>query len=225
MILLFLPLKGMEVHAGDSISGYVNASAITASNIQLSGSTTINMDTDLELWTLRGPYDLTITGSGKLTVSSNSGPAIQAKQLRMENTGVFAYSADSNAIEVAEFLYAHDSWVEAKGVDSGIYVAWGNATFDNCMATIIATAYNGLYAYTNATFLGGNIYVEGNTCGVHVSGGDLENLGGDSKYSKTIVCPDGCVIFKLTATPLGNENFHTGGFWDYPDETQKKENE
>ena len=174
MILLFLPLKGMEVHAGDSISGYVNASAITASNIQLSGSTTINMDTDLELWTLRGPYDLTITGSGKLTVSSNSGPAIQAKQLRMENTGVFAYSADSNAIEVAEFLYAHDSWVEAKGVDSGIYVAWGNATFDNCMATIIATAYNGLYAYTNATFLGGNIYVEGNTCGVHVSGGDLD---------------------------------------------------
>ncbi len=38
--------------------------------------------------------------------------------------------------------------------------------------------------------------------------------------SKTVVCPDGCVIFKLTAKPLGNENFHTGGFWDYPDETQ-----
>ena len=35
------------------------------------------------------------------------------------------------------------------------------------------------------------------------------------------MCPDGCVIFKLTAKPLGNENFHTGGFWDYPDETQK----
>ena len=41
------------------------------------------------------------------------------------------------------------------------------------------------------------------------------------KYSKTVVCPDGCVIFKLTATPLGNENFHKGGFWDYPDETVK----
>ena len=51
------------------------------------------------------------------------------------------------------------------------------------------------------------------------SGGDLENLGGDGKYSKTIVCPDGCVMFKLTATPLGNENFHKGGFWTYPDET------
>ena len=41
----------------------------------------------------------------------------------------------------------------------------------------------------------------------------MENLGGDSKYSKTIVCPDGCVMFRLTAKPLGNENFHKGGFW------------
>lgn len=37
-------------------------------------------------------------------------------------------------------------------------------------------------------------------------GGDLENLGGDGKYSKTIVCPDGCVIFRLTAAPTGNPN-------------------
>ena len=49
--------------------------------------------------------------------------------------------------------------------------------------------------------------------------GDLENLGGDGKYTKTIVCPDGCVIFRLTAKPLGNENFHKGGFWEYPDQT------
>ena len=43
-----------------------------------------------------------------------------------------------------------------------------------------------------------------------------------SLRSLTVVCPDGCVIFELTAKPLGNENFHTGGFWDYPDETQKQ---
>lgn len=44
------------------------------------------------------------------------------------------------------------------------------------------------------------------------SGGDLEKVGGDGRYSKTIVCPDGCVIFRLTAEPLGNENFFTGKF-------------
>ena len=53
------------------------------------------------------------------------------------------------------------------------------------------------------------------------SGGDLENLGGDSKYTKTVVCPDGCVMFRLTAKPLGNPNFHKGKFWDYPDETEE----
>lgn len=31
------------------------------------------------------------------------------------------------------------------------------------------------------------------------SGGDLENLGGSGKYCKDIVCPDGCVLFRLTA--------------------------
>lgn len=45
------------------------------------------------------------------------------------------------------------------------------------------------------------------------SGGDLENIGGSDKYTKEIVCPDGCVIFKMKAKKLGNENFHKGGFW------------
>lgn len=44
------------------------------------------------------------------------------------------------------------------------------------------------------------------------SGGDLENLGGSSKYTKDVVCPDGCVIFRLTARNLGNPNFHKGKF-------------
>ena len=43
------------------------------------------------------------------------------------------------------------------------------------------------------------------------SGGDLVNLGSDGKHTKTVVCPDRCVIFRLSAKPLGNENFHKGG--------------
>ena len=46
------------------------------------------------------------------------------------------------------------------------------------------------------------------------SGGDLTKTGGDSKYSKTIVCPDGCVIFRLTAKPTGRENFYEGHFYE-----------
>lgn len=40
------------------------------------------------------------------------------------------------------------------------------------------------------------------------SGGDLDKIGGSSKYCKEVVCPDGCVIFKMTARELGNENFY-----------------
>ena len=46
------------------------------------------------------------------------------------------------------------------------------------------------------------------------SGGDLENIGGDSKYSKVIMCPDGCVLFRMTAKKRENENFFKGKFFD-----------
>lgn len=46
------------------------------------------------------------------------------------------------------------------------------------------------------------------------SGGDLENIGGSSRYSKDLVCPDGNVIFRLTAKKLGNQNFFKGKFFD-----------
>ena len=46
------------------------------------------------------------------------------------------------------------------------------------------------------------------------SGGDLENIGGSSKYIKDIVCPDGCVLFRMTAKPLGNENIYKGKYFE-----------
>ena len=42
------------------------------------------------------------------------------------------------------------------------------------------------------------------------SGGDLRNIGGSGRYTKEIVCPDGCVVFRLTARPAGGTNFFTG---------------
>lgn len=49
------------------------------------------------------------------------------------------------------------------------------------------------------------------------AGGDLTNIGGEGKYTKTVVCPDGCVTFRLTATPLGNENFFKEKFYETKD--------
>lgn len=49
------------------------------------------------------------------------------------------------------------------------------------------------------------------------SGGNLERIGGSDPYTKTVVCPDGCVIFKVTATKLNEDNFHTGGHFKMPE--------
>ena len=38
------------------------------------------------------------------------------------------------------------------------------------------------------------------------SGGDLRNAGGSDMYVKDIVCPDGCVMFRLAAIRLSGEN-------------------
>lgn len=46
------------------------------------------------------------------------------------------------------------------------------------------------------------------------SGGDLMNIGGGSRYSKDIVCPDGNVIFRMTAKKCGNPNFYKGKCFD-----------
>ena len=46
------------------------------------------------------------------------------------------------------------------------------------------------------------------------SGGDLQNIGGSGKYVKDIVCHDGCVLFGLTTTKTGNENFYKGRFFE-----------
>ena len=46
------------------------------------------------------------------------------------------------------------------------------------------------------------------------SGGDLERIGGSDPCTKDLVCPDGSVIFRLTAKKLGNENFFKGRFFE-----------
>ena len=45
------------------------------------------------------------------------------------------------------------------------------------------------------------------------SGGDLRNVGGSDKYVKDIVCPDGCVLFRLTSKKLEGKNPFTSNLF------------
>ena len=46
------------------------------------------------------------------------------------------------------------------------------------------------------------------------NGGDLERTGGSGPCTKDLVCPNGSVIFRLTAKKLGNENSFKGRFFE-----------
>ncbi len=46
------------------------------------------------------------------------------------------------------------------------------------------------------------------------SGGDLMCVGGSGPYHKDVVCPDGCVLFRLSARKTGSPNFYLGKFFD-----------
>lgn len=43
------------------------------------------------------------------------------------------------------------------------------------------------------------------------SGGDLQAIGGRNRYTKRIVCPDGCVIFEISAKKKHDSNFYIDG--------------
>lgn len=63
-----------------NVNGSVNASSLVANdNIVLTGNTTLNMDVDLTLTSIRGDYSLNIQGSHKLTVNNPNGVAIRAR--------------------------------------------------------------------------------------------------------------------------------------------------
>ena len=63
-----------------NVNGSVNASSLVANdNIVLTGNTTLNMDVDLALTSIRGDYSLNIQGSHMLTVKNPSGVAIRVR--------------------------------------------------------------------------------------------------------------------------------------------------
>ena len=45
------------------------------------------------------------------------------------------------------------------------------------------------------------------------SGGSLDNVGGSDRYTKDLVCPDGCVLFQLRAKKLDGKNPFTNNLF------------
>jgi len=68
VMCVMLTVASMPVSAGVEVKGLVYASQITDKGLVLTGNTNLVMDRDLVLTSISGNYDLTVSGSGKLTV-------------------------------------------------------------------------------------------------------------------------------------------------------------
>ncbi len=75
-------LETLEEEEAFEVKGSVYASTLSDnSDLKLTGDTTLMMDTNRTLRSISGIYNLTVQGSGKLTVNNPSGHAVEAASL------------------------------------------------------------------------------------------------------------------------------------------------
>ena len=156
MVVGLIPAAAIPSRA-QNVIGLIYASGIRANEgVVLYGDTILNMDADLTVPSIEGDYNLTIEGSGKLTVNGG-GNGIDVKSL--DCSADLFVQPGWHAIEVSETVYIHnaDSFIVG-----GIY-AEGNVEIHSNNATI---AGNGNAIFSN----GGNITLSGGTFDIGANG-------------------------------------------------------
>ena len=174
--LLFLA-KGMDVRAGSPIHGYVDASHITAQNLELTGNTVINMDQALWIESITGwGFSLTIQGNGQLHVdyTGSDSFAMCAKEIHIKNgADVSVTHSNGDAIGVSTFMTVEDSYLYAEAKNAALYAPSGNVTCHNANMTLVGHNYYGLYAETQCLISDSFLYAEGAKSGLRVESGSL----------------------------------------------------
>lgn len=114
MVLGIMPLTARAVN----VWGAIAASKITANaDLVLTADTTLNMDKDLCLSSIRGDYSLTVKGSGTLTVR-NTGIAIDVKKLNAQSDLVLESANGDYAIRTTNDVHIDNNYLFVNG---GIY--------------------------------------------------------------------------------------------------------
>ena len=144
VLCVMLPLTSLPSFARQEVSGTVYASQIDDKAMVLTGDTNLVMDEDLILTSISGKYNLTVTGTGKLTV--------------------WAKWIESDAISVASLNVQTDLQVEAGSKEHcGIYTTGGFHFKGNVLDV---TSYN-----TGIRATGGDILIVAKELNVAVNTG------------------------------------------------------
>ena len=179
MVIGLIPAAAMPVFA-QNITGLIYASGIRANEgVVLMGDTTLNMDTDLTVPSIEGDYNLTVQGSGKLTVNGN-GNGIAVKSLSC--TSDLFIQTGWHAIEVTETVYIDNA---ESFIVGGIYAA-GHIDIRCNNATIAGNSNAISSALGSITLSGGTfdigangIAVEAETGGIYMTGAFTVNSNND----------------------------------------------
>ena len=183
MVVGLTPAATMPVRA-QNVIGLINASGIRANEgVVLYGDTTLNMDTDLTVPSIEGDYNLTIQGSGRLTVNGG-GNGIDVKSLNC-SSNLFIQTG-WHAIEVSETVYIHNT---ESFIVGGIYA--GGHIDIQCSNATIAGNGNAIFSSLGSITLSGGTFdigangiaVAAETGGIYMTGAFTVNSNNDRTIS------------------------------------------
>ena len=179
MMVGLIPAATMPARA-QNVIGLINASGIRANEgVVLYGDTILNMDTDLTVPSIEGDYNLTVQGSGKLTVNGG-GNGIDVRSLNC-SSNLFIQTG-WHAIEAAGAVYINNA---ESFIVGGIY-AGGHIDIQCSNATIAGNGNAIFSSLGNITLSGGTfdigangIAVAAETGGIYMTGAFTVNSNND----------------------------------------------
>ena len=125
-----------------NVSGTINASQLANNDeVILYGDTTLILDADKTIKSIRGNHSLTIQGDKKLTIKSN-GHGIDTASLTTNLSGGFIMiESEENGLNIAGNILLNGGMISINAKENGVYSANGDITV-NC---ILETEFGGKY--------------------------------------------------------------------------------
>ena len=191
VLLSCVIIAAVLIVQAQNVIGLMSASYIREDeDLILFGDTTLLMDQDLTVPSIRGDYHLTIEGSGKLTVNG-SGNGIDVKSLNC--TSDLFIQTGWHAIEVAETVYINNA---ESFIVGGIY-AGGHIDIRSQNATIAGNGNAIFSSLGNITLSGGTFDIGANGIAVAAETGGIYMTGAftvNSNKDRTINADKGELV-------------------------------
>ena len=165
-------LPGIWVQDADKV--FITLAEGTENSVSsgnLDGEAAVEADVDAAIWS---KSDLTINGSGSLSVTAEGGHGIKSKDDLVITGGQIEVESDADGLHANEVLSIMEAEVTVAAKDDGIHA---DDEVNICSGTIRVTeSYEGIEGYF-INIRGGDIYVTASDDGINAGGGSTSEFG------------------------------------------------